>query len=251
MHVNKKPTSLAGFILLIAALLVSTFLLSVGMSSVTENATAQASPAPTAGVPAPGTTGDTTSSAAKVEQPPSPLKGKLIVIDPGHGGSDPGATREKVTEADLTLAIAQKLKLLLEADGAKVVLTREDDSDKELNERTELSNAVKPNIFVSIHINSANNSQADGIETYYYTAQSERLARCLFDHLVAGLAEKANWVHKRSLYVCRNTDAPSTLVEVGYISNKDKRDKLADEKYQQLIAESLRRGIASYFTVKH
>lgn len=180
---------------------------------------------------------------------PSPLAGKKIVLDPGHGGTDPGATREDVEESQLTLGITLKLKKLLESQGARVILTRADDSDVELEERCALSNAHKPSIFVSIHINSCNNDKADGIETYYYTTGSERLARCLFDHLVARLGARANWVHQRSLYVCRYTDAPSTLVEVGYISNTVKRGKLATDQYQQLVAEALANGIDSYFAL--
>lgn len=177
-----------------------------------------------------------------------PLKGKKIVIDPGHGGSDPGATRCNVKESDLTLGIALKLKKILEDQGAKVVLTRATDCDKELSERCDLSNKERPDIFVSIHINASNNPAVDGIETYYYTPYSKRLAKCLFDEMVATLGARANWVHQRSLYVCRNTAAPSALVEVGYISNQVKRDKMATAQYQQLTASAIAKGIDKFFS---
>jgi N-acetylmuramoyl-L-alanine amidase len=241
---KRKPTPTAFLTLLVAALLILTFTFSCNDVQSSSQEPAQPTAAPggaTAG-------GNTTQPPAAA--PVLPLKGKKIVLDPGHGGTDPGAVRGEVEEAQLTLAIALKLKKLLEAQGAKVVLTRADDSDKELNERTDLSNHERPNIFVSIHINASNNSKADGIETYYYTAQSRVLAKCLFEEMVATLGAKANWVHQRSLYVCRLTDAPAVLVEVGYISNKVKREKLTTSQYQDLIAEALEKGIIKYFSPK-
>ncbi len=182
---------------------------------------------------------------------PNCLTGKVIVLDAGHGGSDPGAVNNKVQEANLTLGITLKLKKSLEDLGAKVVLTREDDSDKELAERTHKSNLVKPTIFVSVHINSCKNPATDGIETYYWTGHSRALARHMFDMLVAVLGVKANFVHQRNLYVCVYADAPSVLVEVGYMSNKEKCAKLATDDYQQLIADALTQGIVRYIASKH
>lgn len=243
---KRKPTLTAFLTLLVAALIII-FSLTFSQTSLQQ---ASKSPQPAPPVAAPTGAAGGGNSVKPPPAPVLPLKGKKIVIDPGHGGTDPGAVRDKVEESDLTLAIALKLKKLLEAQGAKVVLTRCDDSDKELNERTDMSNHEKPNIFVSIHINASNNPKTDGIETYYYTAHSKLLAKCLFEEMVASLGAKPNWVRQRSLYVCRLTDAPSVLVEVGYLSNKVKRVKLSTSDYQDRIAEALEKGVIKYFSQK-
>lgn len=199
-----------------------------------------------------------------------PLKGKTIVVDPGHGGimsgavrnlppaasggkgkgSSPGSGRQgtRVLEKDITLAIALKTAAKLRSLGATVVMTRSDDSDVSLEDRVNLSNNVKADFFLSVHINASTDTRADGIETYYYTAQSECPARHIHDALVKGLPEKGRWVRQEEFYVVHHTTAPSVLAEVGYMSRKDKLAKLVTDQYQDKIAESLAKGVAAYFT---
>lgn len=175
------------------------------------------------------------------------LAGKVIMIDAGHGGRMSGAVRSKVLEKNLTLAIALKLKTQLEGLGATVVMTRIDDSDISLQDRVDLSNSVKPDIFVSIHINANTSSSINGIETYYYSPESKRLAQLAYDSLTTELKEPGNWVSWEELFVLHHNDRVSILAEVGYMSHASTRVKLVKDAYQDQIADALCHGIVRYF----
>jgi N-acetylmuramoyl-L-alanine amidase CwlD len=188
-------------------------------------------------------------------EPPKPvvdetLKGKLIVIDAGHGGTETGAIRDRILEKDLTLQIATALQKALEAKGAKVVMTRSDDSFVSLQERVEISNRTQPDIFVSVHINSMPQvvSPMTGVEVYYRTPQSKVLAIVLMNSLVSTLQATDRGIGERNLYVVHHTIAPSVLCEVGFISNPDERALLLTPEYQQKIVQALSTGITTYLT---
>jgi N-acetylmuramoyl-L-alanine amidase CwlD len=174
-------------------------------------------------------------------------KGREVVLDAGHGGSDPGAQRGDIQEKDITLAITQKLKRYLEARGVKVVMTRSDDTFVSLEDRTKITNQMHPDAFVSIHINSLETDRdITGIETYYQTDQSRALADKVHAQLVEHLQVPDRSIRKARFYVVRNTDRPAILAEVGFISNKDERDKLISSDYQAKIAESVGQGVILY-----
>ena len=170
-----------------------------------------------------------------------------IVVDAGHGGSDPGAQRGDIAEKELTLAIAQKLKQVLEASGATVVMTRNDDTFVSLEDRVKTTNQLLPDLFVSVHINALEQvSDVHGIETYYQTDQSRLLADSIHQSLVTSLAAPDRSVRKARFYVINHTPVPAVLAEVGFISSKDERQKLASSQYQQQVAEALAQGVMLY-----
>lgn len=186
------------------------------------------------------------SSAGPILLPRAPSE-TLIVLDAGHGGSDPGAMRGDVQEKEITLAIINKLKKIIESKGARVVLTRSDDSFISLEERVRITNAVQPNLFLSVHINSLEStSDIYGVETYYQTDRSRPLADKVHQSLVAGLGVPDRFVRKARFYVINHTPVPAILAEVGYITNKMERDRLISSDYQSKVAGALARGVMLY-----
>jgi len=172
---------------------------------------------------------------------------KTIVLDAGHGGSDPGAQRGDVQEKDLTLGITAKLKQVLEASGAHVIMTRIDDTFVSLEDRVKTTNQLMPDLFLSVHINALESvSDIHGIETYYQTDQSRPLADTIHQSLVSSLSAPDRSVRKARFYVINHTTVPAVLAEVGFISNKDERQKLTTSDYQQHIAEALAQGVMLY-----
>jgi len=175
----------------------------------------------------------------------------LIVLDAGHGGTDPGAQRGEVQEKAITLEIIDRLKRVLESKGARVVLTRSDDTFVSLEERVRITNNTAPTLFLSVHINAMESaSDIRGIETYYLTEQSRLLADAVHECLISGLAAPDRSVRKARFYVIKNTPVPAILAEVGFISNQNERDKLISSDYQMKIAEALEHGVILYLDRK-
>ncbi|MBS2009057.1 MAG: N-acetylmuramoyl-L-alanine amidase [Cyanobacteria bacterium SZAS TMP-1] len=171
----------------------------------------------------------------------------VIVLDAGHGGTDAGAVRADIQEKDITLAIIQKLKKILESKGARIVLTRHDDTFVSLEDRVKITNQVGPNLFLSVHINSLEGtSNAYGIETYFQTELSRPLAERVHASLVAGLQTPDRNIRRARFYVINHTPVPAILAEVGYITNKTERERLISADWQQKIASSLARGVMLY-----
>lgn len=171
----------------------------------------------------------------------------VIVLDAGHGGSDPGAMRGDVQEKEITMAIINKLKKVLEGKGARIVLTRSDDTFVSLEDRVRITNQVQPNLFLSVHINSLEStSDIYGVETYYQTDRSRPLADKVHESLVSGLGVPDRFVRKARFYVINHTPVPAILAEVGYITNKTERDRLISSDYQSRIAGALARGVMLY-----
>ncbi len=187
------------------------------------------------------------------------LKGKVITLDPGHGGSDPGAvglgaTREKT----VNLAVALRVKALLDKAGAKVIMTRQDDRDvfgpnasavDELKARATIANVKKADIFVSIHSNAAQNRDADGTSTYFY--QKTRYDLLLARNLQAGLLQTGGLKDKGTLpanfYVIKRTIMPAALVELAFLSNPAEEKLLASPQFQQKLAEGIVLGMEKFF----
>ncbi|WP_018247901.1 N-acetylmuramoyl-L-alanine amidase [Orenia marismortui] len=181
----------------------------------------------------------------------SNLKDRLIVLDPGHGGHDPGAigfsgTREK----DLVLDIALKLENLLEEAGAKVIMTRNIDQYIELSDRVNIANTMDADIFVSIHLNSHKDKKFEGTETYIRTNYNQTtllLASLTQRALVNGLKTVDRGVKSNSLHVLDNTNMPAVLNEIAFISNKKEEKVLKTDEFQEEAAISLYKGINNYF----
>ena len=171
---------------------------------------------------------------------------KLICIDSGHGGSDPGATNGGKYEKAVTLAAAKLLKKELEAAGFNVIMTREDDKFLTLAERCIIANREKADIFVSLHCNSAENKDAHGIETWRYTsvgATTKQLAENIQCRLIEATGARDRGVKEGSLYVLKHTRMPAVLAEIGFISNTDESIKLFKTHYQTKIAKAICQGI--------
>lgn len=170
-----------------------------------------------------------------------------VCIDPGHGGSDPGATNGSKHEAVATLAIAKKLGDQLKARGVQVVYTRTKDKSVTLGERCRIANADKVDAFVSIHLNSAANKDAHGIETWRYEkvgATTKRLAEDVQTELIAVTGARNRGVKTTTtLYVLKHTVASAILVECGFISNREESLKLFTDSYQAKIAEGIAIGV--------
>ena len=186
------------------------------------------------------------------EQDPTEAdKTPLIVIDPGHGGSDPGCMYENIKESSITLAVSEKLKNALEKAGYRVVLTRTNDSFLELHERVDIAREEKADIFVSIHVNSLeNDTVTSGIQTYCSAqacSSNPLLAESIHNNLIksTGAPDKGCFTDSE-FHVCINNRMPACLVEIGFITCSEERSKLLDGNYQTLIAGSICEGIKEF-----
>ncbi len=191
-----------------------------------------------------------------------PLKGKIICIDPGHGGTDVGAIGKRggkeIYEKDITLSIALPLRDMLTAAGAKVVMTRSTDKDvygawadaiPELQARCDVANKAKADAFVSIHIDSFSNGSVDGTTTYYYgkTGKDLLLAQMMHQSIMSNLAIPDRGVKSNDFYVNVNTKMPSVLLEMGFISNSHRLQMLTSTWGPKSIAKSFYTGLLNYF----
>jgi N-acetylmuramoyl-L-alanine amidase len=188
------------------------------------------------------------SSANSDSLPPNRKSGILVVIDPGHGGKDPGAIGiGGVQEKEIILDISQQIDKILEKQGLKAVLTRSSDYFVSLEGRTDMANRMDADLFVSIHANSINLSRQDvsGLETYYYK-NGKALADTLHRNVVRSVKVQDRGVKKARFYVLRHSEMPAALVEVGYVTGADDAAKLRDPSYRRQMAEAIARGIIEY-----
>jgi len=172
-------------------------------------------------------------------------KGK-VVIDAGHGGSEPGAQRENIFEKDITLAVAKKVKNYLNQAGINVVMTRSDDSTVSLKQRTVITNDENPEAFVSIHVNSCNAPTAAGLETHWYTPQSKKLAQVVQKSLISSINSPDRGIMNSMFYVIHHTEVPAVLVEIGFISNDSERNQLLTPERQESTARAIAEGIIEF-----
>lgn len=192
----------------------------------------------------------------------SVLKGKIICIDPGHGGTDVGAIGhiggKDVYEKNITLSIALPLRDMLTSAGAKVVMTRDTDkdvygpwadADPELQARCDIANEAHADAFVSIHIDSFSNSSVDGT-TAYYNAKSSKdllLAQMMQQATMNSLSIPDRGVKSNDFYVNVYTTMPSVLMEMGFITNDHRVKMLTSSWGPRGIAQSLFNGLVNYF----
>jgi N-acetylmuramoyl-L-alanine amidase len=174
-----------------------------------------------------------------------------VVIDAGHGGHDRGGIPgQRVSEKEMTLDVAQRLKSVLAANGYRVVMTRESDVFVPLGTRAAIANSYRNAIFVSVHFNSAKRVGADGIETYFYGRDSLPLASAVH-HFVAGGAPSPNrGVRRRGYYVLRRTRVPAVLVECGFLTNPSEAAYIQRSSYRQKLAEEIAAGIRQRSNVR-
>ena len=181
------------------------------------------------------------------------LAGKLVAVDPGHGGSDFGAIGVSgLREKDINLAVAQHLATMLQEAGAKVIMTRSGDYSVSNQERVDTANKAKADIFISIHANAYSNGESNGTETHFCgekknSAAGRYLAYQLQRELLASLELRDRGVKESSFYVLTKTEMPSALVEMAFMSNAEEEKLLAKTVTQKKAAEALFRGLQSYF----
>ncbi|MCK8490079.1 N-acetylmuramoyl-L-alanine amidase family protein [Paenibacillus sp. MBLB2552] len=173
----------------------------------------------------------------------------IVVIDAGHGGSQPGAISvTKKQEKEFTLGVALKVEALLRQEAnLDVVMTRTTDVTMSLQDRVKVANDLGASVFVSIHGNSIDPpSNPSGSETYYTRDESIPLANVMHRHLVNATGLSDRGVRKSSLHVTRETKMPAVLLEVGYLSNKNDAGLMYTEEFQQRVAEGVAAGIKEY-----
>ena len=182
-------------------------------------------------------------------QLPQGIEHANIVIDPGHGGDDPGAvvTFSEKHEADHTLTTALLLKKELENLGATVILTRESDKSVSLENRAQLSNREKANAFISLHFDSGPNSNASGTTGYYFSSTSENLAQTVNKYIARNLTLKSQGTKFQNFLVLRENKQPSILLELGYLNNPDDNKLIESTEYQENIAKSIASALKEYF----
>ncbi|WP_079504229.1 N-acetylmuramoyl-L-alanine amidase CwlD [Mesobacillus jeotgali] len=194
-----------------------------------------------------------------------PLTGKVIYLDPGHGGVDPGAGDEDPFEKEIALNVSLKLRDYLQQQGALVIMTRETDMDladkglkgyskrkvQDLKRRLDLINDSEADFFATIHLNAIPSSKWKGAQTFYSTnyKENKRAAKLIQDELRRNLentdrdAKAAN-----SIYLLKHTNKPGVLVEIGFLSNPGEAANLRQEDYQEKVAASIYEGMLRYFT---
>ena len=191
-------------------------------------------------------------------------KSVTIVIDAGHGGRDPGKIGVSgAVEKDINLAIAKKLKSRLEAQGFRIVMTREEDTglydesssnkkQQDMQRRCSMIDEAEPVFTVSIHQNSYSSESVCGPQVFYYSqsAGGKSVAETIQSALNNGLAverpreTKANDTY----YLLKKTKAPTVIVECGFLSNREEEAKLVTEEYQERVAQAIGDGIGAYLS---
>lgn len=192
------------------------------------------------------------------------VSGRLVVIDPGHGGYDPGAVAANGTlEKDVVLSIARRLERLLNQAAIYTLLTRTEDKSvqpptpdkstsrkrQDLMARVEIANEAQADLFISIHCNSFPQSIWSGAQTFYFPNQNEskRLAVAIQSELVRRLGPNRRQANAGDYRVLKDTKMPAVVVEVGFLSNPREARLLADPAYQERVGTAIYYGILRYY----
>lgn len=185
---------------------------------------------------------------------------KVIVIDAGHGGKDPGTIGFSGNyEKDINLEISKKLKEKLKSSGYKVILTRDVDEYVDNLLRAKLSNKKRARVFISIHGNAMeNNNSTNGIQVLYYPSKGStigdlnntELAQIMMNSLINGTgANDKGIVEREDLIVLNQTKMPAIIIECGFLSNENEEKLLLTEDYQNKIVDSIIDGLEEYFSL--
>ena len=187
------------------------------------------------------------------------IKGKIITLDPGHGGSDPGAIGASgLKEKQITLEISLRVKELLEKEGAKVYMTRTTDKDvygpnasdrAELQARVNVAEKYNSDLFVSLHINSSVNKSVGGFSSYYYpkTDNDLKIAKAIQDKFAKNFGVDNLGVRQANFYVVKRCSMPATLLEMCFISNPKEEKLMKSRWFQKKTARLIVEGVENYF----
>ncbi|RDW21907.1 N-acetylmuramoyl-L-alanine amidase CwlD [Oceanobacillus arenosus] len=195
-----------------------------------------------------------------------PLSGKVIVLDPGHGGADGGAVGADGTiEDDIALKVSKKLQNYLQQSGAIVYLTREEDKDlaaegtkglsrrkaEDIRNRLQFIQNKEADLFLTIHLNALPSKRWRGAQTFYYPSQDENkhLATMVQEEIIRNLENTTRVPLKiDGIYLLKHAEVPGALVEIGFLSNEEERELLKLTSYQEQMAASIYEGILRYAT---
>ncbi|MEA5598223.1 N-acetylmuramoyl-L-alanine amidase [Rivularia sp. UHCC 0363] len=172
----------------------------------------------------------------------------VVIIDPGHGGQDPGAIGiGGLQEKDIILPIGQKVAQILEQNGVQAILTRSTDYFVSLQGRVDMAERANANVFVSIHANSVGLSRPDvsGLEVYYYNS-GLNLAQTVRSSILNTVSVKDRGVRQARFYVLRKSSMPAILVETGYVTGREDAAKLSSPQYRDQMAQGIANGILNY-----
>jgi N-acetylmuramoyl-L-alanine amidase len=194
--------------------------------------------------------------ALQIRRPPQikerPLQGRIIVLDPGHGGVQPGSVGPtRLAEKEPNLKLALKLKEMLEAKGARVLLTRSADSTVELYDRVSFAVKAQAEVLLSLHNNALSDGEnpfvKHGSGAYYYQPMSLDLARTLHQFLIQGTGLRDNGLYYQNLAMCRPTEMPAVLVESAFMMYPEEELLLRSDRFLDRTARSLAAGLEDYF----
>ena len=192
-----------------------------------------------------------------------PLKNKVIYLDPGHGGKDPGAMYKSIMEKNINLEISNNLKKILEKNGASVYLTREGDYDlsvpntinrkrSDLSRRSNIINKSLCDIFLSIHLNAESTGTWSGAQVFYddINPENEKIAKIMQQVFKENLNTKRKYKESTDLYLQKRINRPGVLLELGFLSNANDRYLLKQKFYQNKLSNVIMQGLIRYFNEK-
>ncbi|TQK74600.1 N-acetylmuramoyl-L-alanine amidase [Brevibacillus sp. AG162] len=195
--------------------------------------------------------GDAKASASVSKSGKKPgLKGKVIVIDPGHGGSDVGTQGTKWNSMEKTLNYKTSMLLAskLRQRGAQVFMTRTSDTQKpSLSQRVAFSESKAADAFISIHYNSSPKPNSGTLTFYYSQDKDEPLARAIESRLAGGIGLRSNGISFGNYHVLRENNDPSVLIELGFLSNPKDEGIVRTSSYQDKAAQAITEALADYF----
>lgn len=187
----------------------------------------------------------------------------LVVLDPGHGGRDPGTSNNGYEEKTLVLSTCLLLRDALERCGCRVIMTRQTDTlpdpngtiAEDLTYRATLANTAHADLFVAWHVDSATNADVNGVAIWIYPAArgttTDTWAQKIVDHIAAASGQKNRGVYLGDFAVLRETTMPAVLVEAGFLTNVNEAKQLAAANFQRQQAEGAARGICSIFNMTY
>lgn len=204
------------------------------------------------------------AAPAAATPPGNALAGRVIVIDPGHGGDDPGTVGcHGIVEKDVAMEISRRVADVFRQAGARVVLTRDGEREParagesggerieahDLARRVELANKCGAHLFLSIHLNHFSEPDEYGAQVFYQTGSQEgrKLAEAIQAELNKNLVDSGRQALAGDFYVCRNSRMPAVIVEVGFLSHEHESRQLTDPAYQERAARAILRGVVNYF----
>ncbi|MGM9986786.1 MAG: N-acetylmuramoyl-L-alanine amidase [Bacillaceae bacterium] len=178
-----------------------------------------------------------------------PLLSKVIILDPGHGGNDGGTTGFRGTkEKELTLKTANRIKTELQSLGATVILTRTNDTYVDLSDRIIFAHEFKGDAFISLHYDSNEHKNADGITTFFYDDKKDKqLGISIHQKLIAATNLKDRNVTFGNLQVLRHNERPAILLELGFLSNAQEETTVTETNYQTKVSKAIADGLLDYF----